>query len=405
MITPSEFFESPREWSLLKYEILGGYVSQYLPKVNRKYGSAVIADLFAGKGKFDDGTDGSPLIVAKHARTYRHLFGCSNQVILAEQDQQIRSELEFNLAEYIEQRIVFVIPGDAIDVGQQILQRIKPGIPLFVFLDPFGIKGLSMPLLLQIFNRARQESTEVLVNFNHRAVARLVGISRHTASTNPQARSNALRAERILTDCLGGEWWKKVCAEAGNIQQQVDRIRSRYTAIYRQHFKWVGTIPIKMALDDGEAKYFMIFASRSRVAFELMNDTMRKSYLKAAIKEIKSTNQGSLFEEGSGEDFLPSKLNADIPRLSSIIMNESQILASSMKPFVGERANVRLTRPQLRGRLMRRLFGRYASGEYNDGIKLLLKEGKLLSETGKSRISDDVHIRLPEIPQENRLSA
>jgi len=173
MITGDEFFVAPRESSILKYKVLSCYFSQYFPKVNKFLGmGAVVADLFAGRGRFEDGSEGSPLIMA---RRYNDLLGVRNVVVMSEEEPDTRSQLENNLKDYIEDKTVTVLTGDASDTGTRVLNSIPPGVPLFVFLDPFGIKGLSLDLLRQIFQRAKRESTEVLVNFNQRALPRLAG--------------------------------------------------------------------------------------------------------------------------------------------------------------------------------------------------------------------------------------
>ena len=91
MITADSFFERPRSWSLIKYKILKNYLLEYFPKVNQKYRSpAIVADLFAGKGKFDDGSDGSPMIIANLARVYRQKLGFNNRVVLSEINDEDR---------------------------------------------------------------------------------------------------------------------------------------------------------------------------------------------------------------------------------------------------------------------------------------------------------------------------
>ena len=65
-MTPTgNFFSRKKEWSKLKDQILGHYLRPYLDKITRTGRPTRIADCFAGKGKFDDGTDGSPLIIAR----------------------------------------------------------------------------------------------------------------------------------------------------------------------------------------------------------------------------------------------------------------------------------------------------------------------------------------------------
>jgi len=128
MITGDEFFESPRDWSLLKYKILSCYFSQYFPKVNNKFKmGAVVADLFAERGRFQNGSEGSPLILAQQAKIYNERLGLKNKVILAEKIEADRLQLCENLKEYIDSNVVDVIPRDAGDAGKRLMASIMPG--------------------------------------------------------------------------------------------------------------------------------------------------------------------------------------------------------------------------------------------------------------------------------------
>ena len=58
-----DFFARKHEWSEMKDSILGAYLRPYLAKISRTRRAVRIADCFAGKGRFDDGRDGSPIII------------------------------------------------------------------------------------------------------------------------------------------------------------------------------------------------------------------------------------------------------------------------------------------------------------------------------------------------------
>lgn len=396
MITLDEFFEAPRSWSLLKYKILDRYLSQYFPKVNQRYASgAIAADLFAGRGRFDDGTEGSPVIIAKHAKKYKDRLGYPNQVILAEADPEDRRQLHENLKAFVDEKIVEIIPGDALDVGQRILEAIKPGVPLFVFLDPFGLKGLSMKLLLQIFERARKDSTELLINFNHRAIPRLAGICRNAASGDARMQRQAHATMRTVSDAFGGDWWLAIIRD-GSISEESKPllILRRYIGQYRSHFRWLGALPVTAGMPDESVKYYLIFASRSQIAFELMNDVMKKARYEFMLDALRTQAKGTLFEGVSQAELVPHRFQTDLNSLASRVYEESQIIAGAQAAYVGNVYNVVMRRPQLRSRLIARLFARYSCSEYNEAVKLLLQQGKLFAEDGRTRISDSADIKI-----------
>ncbi|MCH5152540.1 MAG: hypothetical protein J1F68_01070 [Clostridiales bacterium] len=57
-----DFFKEKKAWSEVKDELLGCYFRPYVQKILHTYKPLVYVDCFAGKGKFDDGKPGSPLI-------------------------------------------------------------------------------------------------------------------------------------------------------------------------------------------------------------------------------------------------------------------------------------------------------------------------------------------------------
>lgn len=58
----NDFFIEKKAWSVVKDELLGCYFKPYVSKILHTYKPLVYVDCFAGKGKFEDGNLGSPLI-------------------------------------------------------------------------------------------------------------------------------------------------------------------------------------------------------------------------------------------------------------------------------------------------------------------------------------------------------
>ena len=56
------FFKQKKIWSEVKDELLGCYLVPYFNKILSMSNPVLYVDCFAGKGKFDDGKNGSPLI-------------------------------------------------------------------------------------------------------------------------------------------------------------------------------------------------------------------------------------------------------------------------------------------------------------------------------------------------------
>ena len=65
MSNTNEFFKEKKRWSIYKDKILGLYLKPYFQKIMLNPNKTIYIDGFAGKGKFEDGSEGSPLIVNK----------------------------------------------------------------------------------------------------------------------------------------------------------------------------------------------------------------------------------------------------------------------------------------------------------------------------------------------------
>ena len=57
-----DFFVEKKPWSEVKDQLLGCYLKPYIAKILHTRKPLIYVDCFAGKGKFDDGKQGSPLI-------------------------------------------------------------------------------------------------------------------------------------------------------------------------------------------------------------------------------------------------------------------------------------------------------------------------------------------------------
>lgn len=57
-----DFYKEKKQWSKIKDRLLGCYLMPYLSKILATKKPVFYVDAFAGKGMFDDGNPGSPVI-------------------------------------------------------------------------------------------------------------------------------------------------------------------------------------------------------------------------------------------------------------------------------------------------------------------------------------------------------
>ena len=157
-----DFFESKKIWSEVKDELLGCYFKPYISKILHTYKPLLYVDCFAGKGQFDDGQPGSPIIALdiiaeclEQTATKRSKIS-SNFI-----DLNYSEELAENLKRY---KNINIIAGD---YEKEIFDLLigKEGYNVFLYIDPYGIKALKISNFDR-FSNYNFNSIELLINMN-----------------------------------------------------------------------------------------------------------------------------------------------------------------------------------------------------------------------------------------------
>lgn len=206
MSANESFFVRRKAAAAFKHAILARYPRLFAAKAGSivEGGKVVFLDGYAGAGRYDDGSPGSPLLFVRAAlaspqRTVRAIF--------VERDQNRFATLCRVLDTADPHRRVPRIVR-AGDLGEHLdeLMRATAGSALFAFLDPFGT-ALDLPRLRQqLLGRPGREPTELLLHFSVSTIARFGGILRSARTRNgltPAETKTVARADAFL----GGDWW------------------------------------------------------------------------------------------------------------------------------------------------------------------------------------------------------
>ncbi len=133
-----DFFKTKKGWSILKDQIVDHYLEPYIAKILNTRKPLTIVDCFAGKGQFDDGAIGSPLIIAQHIARTLDSSKPNKQIRGIFIEKKYHKDLNTNIADF---RNCSVWPGTFEDNLGKLLQ-LNPSNNLFVYIDPYGIKSL-----------------------------------------------------------------------------------------------------------------------------------------------------------------------------------------------------------------------------------------------------------------------
>lgn len=294
-----EFFQTKKSWSHFKDKILDYYLVPYTQKIISSGMPLVIFDCFAGKGKFDDGINGSPLIVADRIRLC--LQGRKNNISIRAVliEKKYFEELKVTLAGY--EDVVKILPGCFENNVQEILALNKK-TAVFLYVDPYGIKSLHFNTFVQI-GQKHFSSLELLMNFNSRGFiregCRLLKYNDTFKDDDIEdyeadADVNTLDNMDVIA---GGNYWREILADFYNkkidIYQAENLFVQEYCKKLRQIFKYTVNIPIKVKTVH-LPKYRLIFCSNHAQGLILMADNMHKKW-----KEIEDAERGGqelLFE-------------------------------------------------------------------------------------------------------------
>ena len=202
MVANRDFFHRHEISAVLKHGILKRYPRVFASMAGMRTGRVVFFDGFAGPGKYDDGHPGSPLLALEAASGPKSGWDRDVECIFVEQDPGYAKQLRANLEAAQANDVTYhVWHGDAGDHVDKVL-KVAGTDPLFSFLDPFGTSLSYDKLTSRLLDR--KEATEVLLNINLEAVARIGGILT-ALEPEPHDPKTLGRVDTFF----GGDWWRE----------------------------------------------------------------------------------------------------------------------------------------------------------------------------------------------------
>lgn len=369
----ASFFRGKRPWSKIKDRVLGQYMPPYLAKVAKLDRQIILVDAFAGPGKFEDGSAGSPLIICQAAeQRVRDKY----LAIFVNRDKEHHDQLSYVLSSFIEQQKVIPIHGTA----DTLLTKVRDVLgdhTVFLYLDPFGLKGCEFSGIEPFLRRDRAYSTEIVVNLSIPTMHRL---ATRKAVAAGRADTPKIRAfHNRLTRVLGGDYWKDILWDDS---KEPEAKAEEVMSIYREKIldiqeprAFSGSCPVREREGSG-IKYYITFYSRHRDAMLLMNNAMCIAYQQ---RMHEAATDGTLFEKMSWKN------TRDTRGLESIILK-------------AVRETPRKSRLDLWVDIVQKYFMRFTDSEYKAAVMRLVKDEKLDFEDVRrtGRLNNDSRLYLVE---------
>jgi three-Cys-motif partner protein len=267
--TTLDFFETPREASKVKAQIVFKYVqswgrvlSDYQRRIGRMPELAYV-DLFSGPGMYGDGTSSTPMLVLKAAaedskignalRTFFNDLKEENVVALAEATAELPGirALRFEPQRFNEEATLGLIKK----------MGIPSGIPRLYFLDQFGYKHVTLAMIQNLMD----DWAECIFFFNYRRV--IAAIDNPAMVQNMLALFGSAERLRALKDEL---------APARNASAREQVVMSHLIAVLRDAgVKHVQPFSFKVE-DSQRSTHHLIFLSNHPKGYTIMRDIMAR---------------------------------------------------------------------------------------------------------------------------------
>lgn len=310
-----EFWQAAEPWSQRKHLIVSYYLKPAIPKLRKVSpdGRVILVDGFAGRGRYEDNSPGSPIYtgqLADECRKWQNPVDLN--VFNIESDDDNFRELEVCTDSWVKHGVTINLHGTFQEQFPNILKNVARS-PLFVFLDPFKPTDLRFDNFETLLRRTSQ--TEFCIVFHTPNVRRAI------LQVHPQAQTDSRTRESTrltLNSVMGGNRWESLLSllSISNedvlqcyISELLDRsLSSTYICVHG----------IKTSYN-GSLKYHLIFYTHHRDGVRLMNEAFCRE-IEAAYIKADARVQPSL----DLDDHLPAvELNQEkrILQLRNILLN------------------------------------------------------------------------------------
>lgn len=291
------FFETSKEQSRVKAAIVSKYFEAWANVImsvqdrdrNNREKRIVYLDLFAGPGRYDDGTMSTPLLILEKA--------IANQR-LRERLVTIFNDKDDNNTKALEEAIRQLAGVETLrykpqvfnkEIGSEIVQMFeqKKLLPTFFFVDPWGYKGLSLKLIDSVL---RNWGCDCVFFFNYNRIN--MGLQNEFVKDHMDALFGEQRADELRQQLAGLSPHQREPMIVEALCQAIKATGKKYVLPFRFKSETVG-----------RTSHHLIFVSKEFLGYEIMKDVM--------WRESSTQTQGV----ASFEYNLPSELSRDLQPL------------------------------------------------------------------------------------------
>jgi three-Cys-motif partner protein len=266
---------------VLKHGILKRYPVVFASAAGQRAARVVLLDGYAGRGRYDDDTPGSPMLLldtAAHTSSFRHV-----ECLFVERDRANFEELCKVIEEHRTTDVACeAYEGELSHHLEAILGRAADAA-LFAFLDPFGTALNYDELTQRFLGRPERPPTEVLLHFSVNAVRRIGGLLRKLGGETKARRDADRKTIERVDRFLGGDWWHEIAHDAtdepGVSTKIAEQVADRYCRQVAKATNYGALWYPVRDRPDLTPEYFLVLFARHPYAFWRFNDSLSKANL------------------------------------------------------------------------------------------------------------------------------
>lgn len=262
----NSFFEESSQQSQIKAQIVQKYFWAWakviIPSAKRGDNRILYIDLFAGPGRYEDGTLSTPLLVLQKAIDDTDM---RNMLVTVFNDKDARNVGKLQKAIDTLPNINKLKYAPQVNnevVGEQIEKRLSSLklIPTFFFVDPWGYKGLSLGLISSVL---QNWGCDCVFFFNYNRVN--MGLNNASVREHMDALFGKERAEALRDELVG----LKASEREYLIVEELSKSLREKGAAY--------VLPFTFKNESGaRTSHHLIFATKHFRGYEIMKGIMAR---------------------------------------------------------------------------------------------------------------------------------
>ena len=314
-MTSYSFFDESRQQSQIKSAIVARYFKAWARVITasqnkrRQYAEHKIAyvDLFAGPGRYSDGTISTPLLVLNEAiqdEVQRErlvtIFNDKDENNTNSLSEAIKQLPGVHTLKYQPQIYTYEVGEDIVKVFEDIKL-----VPIFLFVDPWGYKGLSLWLVKSVI---KDWGCDCIFFFNYSRIN--MGLSNRAVREHMNALFGTEQVDELRTRL----------SSLGPKERELAIVETLCQALRNLGPKYV--LPFCFKDDHGSrTSHHLIFVSKAFKGYEIMKEIMAKEST-FPKQDVANFEYNPIDADVSGQQQLLFELSRPLDDLGGMLLQE-----------------------------------------------------------------------------------